>query len=541
MVGQKLRFTVAAALGLISIGTSVAPLRAQPEPAVPPPGTFGGGPIHLVGCCGATSADLALIDEGRRRFPLGALRGGSAPLYLIFPMAGNLDRDIQAGNWVDLDPTPGASLIWNCTGLAADGHNGVDVELRSFSEQSIGVPVFAVADGTVTATHDGEPDMNTQQLGQPSNLVIINHGGVRETWYLHLKNGSVSVAPGQPVKAGQQIGMVGSSGNSGGPHLHFESRDLPGNTVFEPWAGDCRAGDSGWINQPGFDSTLELRDFGVTEFNLALQAGFPFRVTTTGQLAFTEQPHWIWILVSNLPANSTWRIVWIKPNNQVGALTPVFAFGNSEHYRRSWWWFNWYVADMTAVGGTWKIRVEINGAPVIEAPVEVVQFRDPLFNRFPSPITLQFDPPNPQPGDPVFCRVQTSNTLDDPDFDLVRYTYQWSVDGNVVRSITHAAQSDAVPGDTASAGQTLSCSVVVGDGKIQRAPVAVSVTVGGSQPCPGDANGDRVVDFNDVTEILGHWLASYSPGTGPGDSNLDGVVDFNDLTATLGAWLLPCP
>jgi len=543
MKRSTIRIAAAAAFGLTCFVLSESRLAAQTQQRAlaPPPGKFGGGPLHHEGCCGASAADLLRIEEGRRRFPIGALRGAAVAPYPVFPMAGNLDRDIQAGNWVDLDPTPGSRLIWNCTDLAADGHNGVDVELRSFSEQAIGVPVFAAADGVVTATHDGEPDMNTQQLGQPSNLVIINHGGVRETWYLHLKNGSVSVAPGQPVKAGQQIGMVGSSGNSGGPHLHFESRDLPGNTVFEPWAGACRPGDSGWENQPAFDSTLALRDFGVTQYNLAQQPGFPFRTTATGQLAFVDQPHWIWILVSNLPANSTWRITWFLPNNQIAMVTQEFPFGNSEFYRRSWWWFNWYVPDMTAVGGDWKIRIEINGTPVIEAPVKVVQFRDPLDLHLPSPITLEFDPPNPQPGQPVVCRVNTSNTLDDPDYDLVRYTYEWRVNGAVVRSITHAGQSDVVPGDTAGAGQSLSCSVVAGDGTYQRTPVSVAVTVGGPLPCPGDANGDRVVDFDDIISALGNWLANYAPGTGPGDANSDGVVDFDDIIAVLGAWLAPCP
>ena len=45
-------------------------------------------------------------------------------------------------------------------------------------------------------------------------LLILDHGGGRETWYFHLKNGSVSVAPTNHVVAGQQIGLTASSGNS---------------------------------------------------------------------------------------------------------------------------------------------------------------------------------------------------------------------------------------------------------------------------------------------------------------------------------------
>ncbi|HBS29168.1 MAG TPA: hypothetical protein DEB06_06880 [Phycisphaerales bacterium] len=60
-------------------------------------------------------------------------------------------------------------------------------------------------------------------------------------------------------------------------------------------------------------------------------------------------------------------------------------------------------------------------------------------------------------------------------------------------------------------------------------------------PCPGDANADREVDFDDITAILGHWLADYTPGTGPGDADLSGTVDFDDITAALGRWLELCP
>jgi len=61
-------------------------------------------------------------------------------------------------------------------------------------------------------------------------------------------------------------------------------------------------------------------------------------------------------------------------------------------------------------------------------------------------------------------------------------------------------------------------------------------------PCQGDANGDFIVDFDDLVSVLANWLNDYSPfpGTGPGDANLDGVVDFDDLVSVLGFWLTSC-
>lgn len=57
--------------------------------------------------------------------------------------------------------------------------------------------------------------------GGYGNLVLIDHGGV-VTAYAHLS--SMAISSGQSVSQGQTIGNVGSTGNSTGPHLHFETR-----------------------------------------------------------------------------------------------------------------------------------------------------------------------------------------------------------------------------------------------------------------------------------------------------------------------------
>lgn len=500
-------------------------------------GEIGVGSARCRGACDCVSAsDRTRLARAREAF-IEATRGEMAP-YEFFPMGGTLDRDIQAGNWVDLDPGAG-SLIWDCSSFAANGHRGVDVELRSFAEQVIGVPVFAVADGVVSFTHDGEPDMNTQLLGQTSNLVAINHGGVRETLYYHLKNGSVAVSVGEIVRAGQQIGLTASSGNSGGPHLHFETIDLSSGSVIEPWSGPCRPGASGWLHQPEYDQTLGLRDFGVTKENLALIPGFPFAVPAAGHLALSEQPHWIWITVANMPTNSTWFIRWVRPDGSLDFQSSTFPFGNTEFFRRSWWWFNWYIFGMTEVPGTWRIQVFINNQQMVDAPIEVLPALQPGFNRAPAPITLRVEPALPKASNAIFCRVMHSLTLDDPDFDVVRYTYDWKVDGVSVRHVTSAGLADAIPRDTALPGQVVTCTVTASDGALSAAPVTATVMT--APPfCAGDANFDAQVDFSDITSTLSNWQADYRPGAGFGDANGDGMVSFADITATLSNWQGGC-
>ncbi|WP_018749958.1 murein hydrolase activator EnvC family protein [Paenibacillus sanguinis] len=62
------------------------------------------------------------------------------------------------------------------------------------------------------------------------NTVIIDHGGDVWTLYGHIRNGGIKVEKGQQVKRGEKIAEVGSTGNSTGPHLHFEVR-IDGNPV----------------------------------------------------------------------------------------------------------------------------------------------------------------------------------------------------------------------------------------------------------------------------------------------------------------------
>lgn len=94
-----------------------------------------------------------------------------------------------------------------------------------------GMPVYAVADGIVVTTQ-----ALTTSYG---NYIIIYHPKSNlYTLYAHGQAGSIRVSALQTVKQGQQIMNVGSTGNSSGPHLHFEVRKSPGlyNNRVDPRA-----------------------------------------------------------------------------------------------------------------------------------------------------------------------------------------------------------------------------------------------------------------------------------------------------------------
>ena len=106
--------------------------------------------------------------------------------------------------------SPGSAYGWRIHPIWGDRrfHAGEDIGAPS------GTPILAADSGLVTVIPD-----NGNGYG---NYIMINHGGGRVTLYAHMSGFAVS--NGATVTQGQTIGYVGSTGNSTGPHLHFETR-----------------------------------------------------------------------------------------------------------------------------------------------------------------------------------------------------------------------------------------------------------------------------------------------------------------------------
>jgi murein DD-endopeptidase MepM/ murein hydrolase activator NlpD len=120
----------------------------------------------------------------------------------------------QAGSTGTGQPSA-AGLVWPCDGVVVSGfgmrwgrmHEGIDIGC------AYGAPNRAAAAGTV---------IYSGWLGGYGNLVVVDHGNGLSTAYAHASMLLVSV--GQRVSQGETVSLVGSTGNSSGPHLHFEVR-----------------------------------------------------------------------------------------------------------------------------------------------------------------------------------------------------------------------------------------------------------------------------------------------------------------------------
>ncbi len=512
-----------------------ASTASAPSPAFQQ-GLRGGGEIRTTpGDC-APAELRRMIDEAtqRRRTRDGAPfePRGSLPLLPFFPMGGNGNLDAFHGGFVDLDPSSPGFHDYNCTPFTYDGHAGSDTEIRSFGEQTIGVPVFAALDGVVSFAQDGWPDMNTNG-GVQGNIVAIDHGGGWETSYYHLRNGSVTVSVGQTVRAGEEIGKVASSGNSFGPHLHFEIRE--NGDVYEPFAGPCRPGPSGWVQQPPMSLDSFLDDFATTYVDLSTVPGLPFEMPRSGQIALDDPCLRFWLRGHNLPVQSAWRVRFYRPDGSEAWDSQWFFF-NQELWRNYWFWWEYDIPDMHTITGTWHVRVEFNDDLMVHAPFEVREERTPEFNRPPEPITLAFDPPAPTIDDALFCRVDTSLTLDDLDYDIVRYRYVWTVDGAVIRDIVSAGQADAIPHHSACPGAFVTCTVTPNDGRADGPPASVSITLPGAAEI--DLNCDCELTIDDVpwfVEALIDPAGFTGCSINRADANGDSLIDGADIGAFVEA------
>jgi murein DD-endopeptidase MepM/ murein hydrolase activator NlpD len=98
----------------------------------------------------------------------------------------------------------------------------------------VGADILAVADGTVVAARNTEPNqtpgafplgLDDAQAG--GNMVVLDIGNGHYVFYAHMQPGSVTVEAGDVVNAGEVIGQLGNSGRTIGPHLHFHVMDNP--------------------------------------------------------------------------------------------------------------------------------------------------------------------------------------------------------------------------------------------------------------------------------------------------------------------------
>ncbi len=168
---------------------------------------------------------------------------------LRIPLDCTLGETCFIQQYVDTDPGPDAA---DFTGgpLAYDDHRGTDFRVTDLEALAKGVEILAPAAGTVRGIRDGMDDQiiadRTEVEGREcGNGVAIDHGDGWETQLCHLQSGSVLVAPGDEVEAGQPLGLMGLSGATQFPHVHISVRK--DGVVVDPFPADL------WFDPPRYE------------------------------------------------------------------------------------------------------------------------------------------------------------------------------------------------------------------------------------------------------------------------------------------------
>lgn len=261
-------------------------------------------------------------------------------------------------NFVDHNSKfPSVLTDYNCGRRTYDtnsgyNHAGIDFFTWPFGWNKMDnseVAVLAAAPGIILDVRDGNFDRSCSFNNNNWNAVYVRHSDGSVAWYGHLKNGSATTKSiGEEVEEGEYLGIVGSSGNSTGPHLHFEVHDAGGNVV-DPFKGTCNQIESSlWKSQ---------RDYYDSELNaLHTQSAGP----EFNQCPSPETPNYKdgFLMGDDLVAAAYYRDQLQGQNTTYKITTPSgstfrnwnHSSNETPHYSASYWYWNYPLPTQAEIG-----------------------------------------------------------------------------------------------------------------------------------------------------------------------------------------------
>jgi murein DD-endopeptidase MepM/ murein hydrolase activator NlpD len=268
--------------------------------------------------------------------------------------------------FADHNSTGGQVLDYNGGTRTYDGHRGTDYALWPFSWNKLDageVQVIAAAAGTIASTANVDPtDHNCgSSSSDPWNYVALVHGDGRMTIYGHLRYNSITgKSVGQTVAQGEVLGTAASSGNSSGPHLHFEVRFGGFSSVewMDPYAGPNSQPGSLWTGQrPYFDSAIN---------KLATHSGPPSTpdacqpTITNLQDRFTAPARiYFYAYYRDYQGALATQLKIFRPDGSLYSSWQYAPAGNPFYSA----WSQGWVFDFSAIdpSGTWRFEATYNG------------------------------------------------------------------------------------------------------------------------------------------------------------------------------------
>lgn len=371
-----MRFPALALLGMLHV---VVPLHPQEEAPFLDPDGGGPAPVEATDA-GSDTVQRQWLDEAaataRRLQDLGLMERpnlAAATLFAWPVQASGLGEFGHHGisNFVDQNPNvPNLVLDYNCGSRTYDlssgyNHQGTDIFTWPFGWLRMAggnLEAVAAAPGTIVAKVDGNFDQNcsmTTCTASAANRIAIQHADGTQAWYLHFKSGSLTAKSiGQTVAAGEFLGVIGSSGCSTGPHLHFELYTSPAQTaLIDPYQGPCNSmnTDSWWQSQ------RDYRDSAINR--LATHSAPPVfpscpGIETTNEKRFFQFSETMYVIpyYRDQQANDTTQYSLVFPN---GTTWQTWSHSSTQTYNSSYWWWTWNLP--LGPQGRWTFRAVFRG------------------------------------------------------------------------------------------------------------------------------------------------------------------------------------
>lgn len=264
-------------------------------------------------------------------------------------------------NYLDQNTNAASTLDYNCGSRTYDGHGGTDIFLWPYAWWKMDhdeVRVVAAAPGTILSKSNGNYDRNCAMGAATWNAVYVQHADGSVAWYGHLKNNTVtSNAVGAAVAEGDYLGIVGSSGSSSGPHLHFEVHNSS-NRLVDPWQGACNARNtnSWWkVQRSYFDSALNKLS---THASPVVWPACPLQETPNATNVFNPGAtiYFYTYYRSHQVGDVSQHLVQRADGTTYASWTST----NTTFYASSWWYW-YYTPAAGSVRGTWTYRVTYGG------------------------------------------------------------------------------------------------------------------------------------------------------------------------------------
>ncbi|KJU86348.1 Peptidase M23 domain protein [Candidatus Magnetobacterium bavaricum] len=279
---------------------------------------------------------------------------GALSNYAFYTISAGVDHDTASGSFSDYD----------CGSRAYDGHRGTDMFSWPFMWKKMDddeLTAVAAAAGTIVYKEDGNYDRNCTTGDAVPNMLSIRHSDGSTTVYAHFKKNSVTTKNvGDAVEEGEYLGVVGSSGSSSGPHLHFEVQDSTEKPI-DPFYGNCNKTipASWWKSQrPYYDPAV----FRLMTSTVAYTESSGCGITEITNEKTTFQPGdtvYFNIFYKDLLEAMESAYTIYRPDGTV-FKSWEYKYDRAQYLSLAYWYWN-YALPTDAPFGKWRFQMVANG------------------------------------------------------------------------------------------------------------------------------------------------------------------------------------